>query len=62
MTSWLNIAEVKMLKLFCEKNFVLFVLTLSCCKFFMALGINQVTYSDRKFCQSVCLSVPVLLL
>ena len=24
---------------------------------FMALGNNQVTYSDRKFCQSVCLSV-----
>ena len=29
---------------------------------FMALGINQVTYSNRKFCRSVCLSVPVLLL
>ena len=24
---------------------------------FMALGINQVTYSNRKFCRSVCLSV-----
>ena len=26
-------------------------------KVFMALGINQVTYSDRKFCRSVGLSV-----
>ena len=25
--------------------------------FFMALAIYQVTYSDRKFCWSVCLSV-----
>ena len=24
---------------------------------FMALGINQVTYSNRKFCRSVCRSV-----
>ena len=23
-------------------------------EFFMVLGINQVTYSDCKFCQSVC--------
>ena len=29
--------------------------------FFMAIGIYQVTYGDRKFCRSVGRSVPVLL-
>ena len=48
----------------------LFSLSFSTFSFFMALGINQVTHSNRQFCRSVCLSVslsvglsvPVLLL
>ena len=33
---------------------------LMCFLAFMALGINQVTYSDRKFCLSVCPSFATL--